>query len=222
MEITHTLEADGIQLYRNDRRILGNVYLKCETGKITGLLGRNAAGKSTLMNTIYGEISAEKSIRFDGRSIVEPFKHPKLIRYLPQFNFVPRSMSLSRLFADFELDLQSFFGAFSNFSPKASASMSSLSSGERRLVEIFVIAKSSSRFVMLDEPFTNLAPIRVEEVKQLLNTEKRQKGILITDHLYNDVVDISDDLYMLSNGGASHIKDPGEFEAYGYVPRQNG
>lgn len=222
MEIIHTLEADGIQLYRNDRRILGNVYLKCETGRITGLLGRNGAGKSTLMNTIYGGLSAEKSIRFDGRSIVEPFKQPKLIRYLPQFNFVPRSMSLSRLFADFELDPQSFLGAFSNFSPKASASMSSLSGGERRLVEIFVIAKSSSQFVMLDEPFTNLAPIRIEEVKRLLNVEKRRKGMLITDHLYRDVVDISDDLYMLSNGGTTNIKDLNDLESYGYVPERNG
>jgi len=45
----HTLEADGIQLEFNGRSILSDIYLKAETGKITGLLGRNGEGKSCLM-----------------------------------------------------------------------------------------------------------------------------------------------------------------------------
>ena len=60
--MNHTLEVDSIQLAFNNRRILSDIYLKCETGKITGLLGRNGQGKSCLMKIIYGTLSCEKSI----------------------------------------------------------------------------------------------------------------------------------------------------------------
>jgi ATPase subunit of ABC transporter with duplicated ATPase domains len=48
----HILEADSVQLQFGERKILSDVYLKCETGKITGLLGRNGEGKSCLMRII--------------------------------------------------------------------------------------------------------------------------------------------------------------------------
>ena len=67
----HVLEADGIQLEFNGRKVLSDVYLKCETAKITGLLGRNGQGKSCLMNIIYGSLPSEKSVRFDHVSIKE-------------------------------------------------------------------------------------------------------------------------------------------------------
>ena len=54
IKMIHTLEADGIQLDYNGRKILSDIYLKCETGKIIGLLGRNGCGKSSLMKIIYG------------------------------------------------------------------------------------------------------------------------------------------------------------------------
>ena len=45
----HKLEADGIQLAFDERKILTDIYIKCQTGRITGLLGRNGQGKSCLM-----------------------------------------------------------------------------------------------------------------------------------------------------------------------------
>jgi ABC-type multidrug transport system ATPase subunit len=84
----HTLEADGIQLDFGVRRILSDVYLKCETGKITGLLGRNGQGKTCLMNIILGTLSSSiSSIRFDSNVIRNANKRPDLLLYLPQFNF---------------------------------------------------------------------------------------------------------------------------------------
>ncbi|MGS0014500.1 ATP-binding cassette domain-containing protein, partial [Escherichia coli] len=71
--MTHILEADGIQLSFYERKILSGIYLQCETGKITGLLGRNGQGKSCLMKIMFGSLPAEKSIRFDRVSIVTPF-----------------------------------------------------------------------------------------------------------------------------------------------------
>ena len=106
--MTHKLEADSIQLEFKGRRILSDIYLKCETGKITGLLGRNGEGKTCLMKIIYGTLRTEKSVRFDNVVQHEAFKKPGLILYLPQFNFIPKGLSLKRIFNDFNLEY-SFF-----------------------------------------------------------------------------------------------------------------
>src|ERR1700712_3206955 len=99
----HKLEIDSIQLELNGKRILSDIYLKCETGNITGLLGRNGQGKSCLMQIIYGNLKCEKSIRFNNVSNYEAFKRPDLLRYLPQFNFIPKGLSLKQIFTDFDL-----------------------------------------------------------------------------------------------------------------------
>ena len=86
----HKFEADGIMLEFGTRRILSSIYFKCETGKITGILGRNGQGKTCLMNIVYGSLNSEsKSVRFDNISVFQAFKRPDLLTYLPQFNFIP-------------------------------------------------------------------------------------------------------------------------------------
>jgi len=182
----HKLEADGIQLEFYGRKILSSIYLKCETGKITGLLGRNGQGKSCLMKIIYGSLQCEKSIRFDNVTQREAFKRPDLLLYLPQFNFIPQGLSLKRIFEDFELDYSSFEKRFSEFAARYTSSINNLSGGERRLVELYVIVKAKSKFAILDEPFTHLNPLQIQKVQELLLEEKDRKGLLITGSSFAD------------------------------------
>src|SRR6476659_4433087 len=196
--MSHTLEADSIQLEFNGRKILSDIYLKCETGKITGLLGRNGQGKSCLMKIIYGSLQCEKSIRFDNVAQYEAYKRPGLLLYLPQFNFIPKSLTLKRIFKDFDLDYAVFEILFPEFTKKYFSSIKNLSGGEHRLIELYVIARSKSQFVMLDEPFTHLNPLQIEKVQALLTEEKENKGLLITDHMYTHITNICDNLYVLN------------------------
>ena len=215
--MTHTLEADSIQLQFDDRRILSDIYLKCETGKITGLLGRNGQGKSCLMQIIYGRLKCERSVRFDNASQYEAFKRPDLLLYLPQFNFIPKILTLKRIFQDFELDYSSFESRFPEFKARYKSSMNNLSGGEHRLVELYIIVKSKSQFAMLDEPFTHLNPVQIEKVKDLLLDEKINKGLLITDHMYRHITQICDNLYVLTSGKTYLTKSIEEIETLGYA-----
>ena len=172
----HKLEADSIQLEFNGRNILSDIYLKCETGKITGLLGRNGEGKSCLMKIIYGSLKCEKSVRIDNIAQNEAYKQPGLLLYLPQFNFIPRALSLKRIFKDFQLDFSLFEKSFPAFNKKHNANIKTLSGGEHRLIELYVIVKSKSQFVMLDEPFTHLNPLQIEKVQKLLWKKKKTKA----------------------------------------------
>ena len=213
----NVLEIDGIQLQFKEKKILSAIYIKCETSKITGLLGRNGQGKSCLMNIIYGTLPCEKSVRFNQVSIVESFRRPDLLMYLPQFNFIPKFLSLRKIFKDFNLDYQQFVEFFPEFEFKEKYTVGNLSGGERRLVELYVIVKSPTQFVILDEPFTHLNPIQIEKVKSLMVSEKKNKGLLITDHMFQHVLDLSDRLYVLSNGETYLTKSIQDIESMGYA-----
>jgi ABC-type lipopolysaccharide export system ATPase subunit len=214
----HKLEADGIQLKFDQRSILTDVYLKCETGSIIGLLGRNGEGKTCLMNIIYGSIEVEnKSIRFDNVSIYEAFKRSDLLLYLPQFNFIPQKLTLKRIFLDFELSYSKFEEYFPEFKSKHNLSLKKLSGGQRRLVEVYVIIKSKSQFSMLDEPFSHIEPMQIEKIKEILILEKQNKGFIITDHFYKQIITICDNLYVLTKGKLHLTNSLEDIETLGYA-----
>ena len=213
----HQLESDSIQLAFNNRKILSDIYLNLETGKITGLLGRNGEGKTCLMQIIYGSLNCEKSIRIDNISQPKAFQYPELLMYLPQFNFIPKRLSVKRVFNDFELDYSLFEKKFPEFTSKYKSAINNLSGGEHRLVELYILLKSKSQFAMLDEPFTHLNPLQIEKVIELLKEEKPNKGILLTDHMFNHVTEICDTIYLLANGKTHFIKNMEEIEKLGYT-----
>lgn len=214
----HILEADGISLEFSNRSILSDIYLKCETGKVTGLLGRNGAGKSCLMRIIYGQMKTDnRSVRFDKVYNILGCNSPQLIRYLPQFNFIPGSLSLERIFSDFEADYSGLEAFMPEFAGRQKTAIKTLSGGERRLIEMYVILTSKTRFVLMDEPFTHVMPLHIEKIRQLILSEKGNKGILITDHMFRQVVDICDDLYVLVNGKTYLTKDVTDLERLGYA-----
>lgn len=216
--MVHRLEVDSVYLEFNGRRILSDIYLRCETGKITGLLGRNGNGKSCLMNVIYGNLKASsQSVRIDDEHVPNAYQRPDLLLNLPQFNFIPKNLSLKRIFSDFNVDYSSLELVFPEFKSKYKTAIKDLSGGQGRLIEIFLLLKKSSRFVMLDEPFSHLSPIHIEVVKELIQQEKANKGFLITDHMFRHIVQICDDLYVLADGKMHLTKDVQELEFLGYT-----
>jgi len=216
--MTNILEIDSVILEFELKRILQNVYLKSETGKVTGLLGRNGTGKSCLMKVIYGElIPSDKSIRINGYSILNGHRSPKDLRYLPQFRFIPKSLTIKRIFRDFKLDFMDLILTFSEFEKYYKTKLKNLSAGERRIIEIYTILVSKTKFSMLDEPFSHVMPMHIDKIKKLILREKKNKGIIITDHLYKDIIDICDNLYVIKDGKTHLTKDIQDIGALGYA-----
>lgn len=214
----HSLEVDSIILEFGAKRVLQDVYLKSETGKITGILGRNGSGKTCLMNIIYGELETnEKSVRLNGKAIFNGFRDPDNFRYLPQFSYIPKSLKVERIFKDFELDFSQFTDYFLGFDKYYKVKLHRLSSGEQRIIEIYSILASKTKFCMLDEPFSQIMPVHLETLKNILKNEKKNKGIIITDHLYEHVTEISDDLYVIVNGKTYLTRDLNDLKTLGYT-----
>ena len=170
------------------------------------------------MNIIYGSLETPgKSIRFDNTSVYEAFKRSDLLTYLPQFNFIPQHLRLKRIFSDFDLSFTDFKNHFPDFKQESTAALKYLSGGERRLIEVYVLLKSPSQFTMLDEPFSHIMPVHIEKIKELLVLEKKNKGFIITDHLYRQIVDVCDRLYILTNGVLRLTKSVEDIEKFGYA-----
>src|SRR3546814_1167701 len=205
------LEADGIHLSFDGRTILSSIYIRCETGKVTGLLGRNGEGKTCLMNIIYGRLQAESSsVRLNEGHLRDAWKQPHRLRFAPQFHFIPAAFTLRRVFSDLEVNFLRFCEFFPEFEGCGGDRLGSLSGGHRRLVEIYTILCSQTMFVLLDEPFSHVMPVHVETLLKVIRREKADKGILLSDHLYSEVVGASDDLYMLTGGNLAAVPEAEE------------
>ena len=85
------------------------------------------------------------------------------------------------------------------------------------MIETYIILKSNAKITMLDEPFSHLAPLYIKKIKALIEIEKRNKIIIITDHLYRDILDVSDDIYLLKDGWSRMIKSHDELIHHKYI-----
>ncbi len=212
------LEADSIELAYGERKILQSIYLKIPFGEITAILGRNGCGKSSLLQIIFGTLTPVfKSVRWDKHYVECPYRERKLVRYLPQHPLTSPSMRVHKVFewygATVDIALEEKWQGikYKHFGD--------LSGGERRFWETLLILYSPVQYILLDEPFSHLSPLYVEQLKVLITAQKSQKGILITDHLYREVLDIADQTYLLQNGTTYLLTDPvQELIDRGYIP----
>lgn len=214
----HILEIDSAELAFGGRSILSGVYLLAETGCVTAVLGRNGCGKSCLMKILSGALKAGFcSMRIDGKwhgRFTE-----KEVRYLPQHAFIPEWLRLERVLRDFGLSREELERWFPLFVPLRGSRIGELSGGEQRILECFVILRSRTQFILLDEPFSQIAPLHVETLQTLIRQEKMAKGILLTDHMYRHVTGIADRLYVMADGQAYPCANDEELVRRGYLRR---
>ncbi|MFZ4929721.1 ATP-binding cassette domain-containing protein [Chryseobacterium sp. Mn2064] len=214
------LHIDSITKSFNDQKILQDIYLECKVGNIAGILGRNGSGKSTLLKIISGVLGSDTQfIKWNDQVLRNISDRKNRIAYLPQHSFLPKSEKLTKLihlfcnreYADQLLHSQ-LLSPFLNEKPR------NLSSGELRMIEVMLLTYSQADFVLLDEPFNSLSPKIIDELKAIIRSQAKNKGFIISDHHYQDVVDIADKIYLLSSGYLKPIQNLQELRQYNYLP----
>lgn len=216
------LEVDNVEKYYDSVQILYGVYLKAEEGKVTGILGSNGCGKSTLLKIIFGTLKSKyKLIKIDGNVLLKKLYTTGFAKYLPQHNFIPDFLSIRKALQLYEVAEEDFRSFFVEDSFDLSQKFRNLSGGQRRIVEVFLTLKSSSRIILLDEPFSHISPVQVEAIKKLIATEKQHKIIVITDHLYREITAVSDTIYLIKNGSSKRVDKLTELEDYKYISEGN-
>ncbi|MGJ8658660.1 MAG: ATP-binding cassette domain-containing protein [Cellulophaga fucicola] len=212
------VEIDNVELFFGQKIILSAIYLKGETGSVTGILGKNGCGKTSLLKILFGNLSPKnKNIRIDGKHQKKTLFSASLIAYLPQHQLIPKNLTTSRIFNLFKVSWIDFIAEFDTFSLYEKTKINKLSSGEIRVIETYLILKSRKKIILLDEPFSFISPIHIEKIKNIINTQKKESVIIITDHYYNDILEISDTLFFLKNGYSKPINSKEDLKKEGYI-----
>ena len=218
--MSHLLEIDSVNKSFGENRVLTDIYLKCETGDIIGMLGSNGSGKSTLLKILFGNMQAEqKFIRIGGKIFNRPYTASGEIAYLPQDSFIPRNMTLARaakLYLNDDNRVNMFFDDATLYMVKYSKAVQ-LSGGELRYAEIKLLMSLDVKFVLLDEPFNGISPINIASVKKLIRNNAQHQGIILTDHDYRNVLDVANQYCLLWDGGLKRIRDKEDLALRGYM-----
>lgn len=217
----HQLEVDSIQKSYGTKELLTDVYLKCETGDIIGLMGRNGSGKSTLLKIIFGTVPAVNSnIRIDGKPCPFPYKQGGQIAYLPQHRFLPADISVKKIIEIFIADKNAKQRIKENerIGSHLDKHINDLSGGELRYLEIMLLLNQDVKFVLMDEPFSGMEPLYKERIAELIKAYRNTKGFIITDHDYRNIISTSTQLILLTNGVCKHIQSLDQLESLNYLP----
>jgi len=214
-----TLEIDSVMQSFDGRNILSDIYLKCETGDILGMLGRNGSGKSTLLKILFGAMKGDhKFIRIDAKVYEQPYKTPGLLCYLPQHSFLLGHLSVM---ATVDLYLEGIgVDAFLNdglLGKLGHNKINSLSGGESRYLEIKLLLNMPVKFVLLDEPFNGVAPVMIDQLKAMITQHSSTKGIILTDHDYNNVLDVANKYCLVYDGGIKQIENKEDLVRWQYL-----
>jgi lipopolysaccharide export system ATP-binding protein len=228
------LKAVHISKSYRGKKVVDDVSVDISQGEVVGLLGPNGAGKTTTFGMILGLIPQDSGrIFLDDEDITS---YPMYLRaqrgicLLPQEPSAFRRLSVEdNLYAIMEtlpnpppqrrLVLDRTLEEF-GLSSLASAKAYTLSGGERRRLEIARAMISSPDFLLLDEPFTGIDPIAIQELQRLIiGFGRRGLGILVTDHNVRETLKIVDRAYIIDKGRIFKEGDPAEIIASSDVRR---
>ena len=207
--------AEGLVKAYKGRNVVDGVTFEVNQGEVVGLLGPNGAGKTTTFYMIIGLIKPNSGhVRFDDLTVTNMpmFRRARAgVGYLPQETSVFRRLTVRdniRLVMEIN-------GASRKAIQKKTDELAEelhihhildrtsgvLSGGERRRVEIARSLSTDPKFILLDEPFTGIDPVTIEEIQGLIYKLKlRNIGVLITDHNVAATLKITDRNNILIDG----------------------
>ncbi|MFC1804940.1 LPS export ABC transporter ATP-binding protein [Candidatus Omnitrophota bacterium] len=230
------LEIKGLSKSYDGREVVKGIDMVVKRGEIVGLLGPNGAGKTTTFYMVVGIIPPNRGeITFDNHRITSLPIHERSrfgIGYLSQEASIFRKLSVGEnIMAILETlpinrierkrRLESLLEEL-NISHLSKHKAYTLSGGERRRLEITRALVTKPSFILLDEPFSGIDPIVVNEAQEIIKElRERGLGILLTDHNVRETLSITDRAYLIADGkilisGTADelIKDPRAREIY--------
>jgi branched-chain amino acid transport system ATP-binding protein len=203
--------------YAQDIDVLRDVSLEVRAGEVSGLIGLNGAGKSTVIKTICGFLAPKSgTIEMEGASIagIEPHRlidrgiccipqESSLFPYLSveENLLLPLQGRAKRFGATLRQRYDEVLAIFPMLAQRRRAQAGDLSGGQQKQLEFAKAWLQQPRLCLVDEPSIGLSPILAEEVFSWIERfAKEGMGILLIDHNVRRVVKMSDRIHVLSLG----------------------
>jgi lipopolysaccharide export system ATP-binding protein len=224
------LKANNLVKSYKGRTVVKDVTINVNQGEIVGLLGTNGAGKTTSFYMMVGLVKPNGGeVVLDGEDVT---RLPMYARARKGMGYLAQEMSVFRkLTAEENVDLvlEMWSGPSGKrltaderklrvtslmdelgLGKRRGDNVLTLSGGERRRVEIARVLATEPKFILLDEPFTGVDPLAINDLRTIiLDLKRRGIGVLITDHNVEAMLKIVDRAYIISEG---EIKTSGTAE----------
>lgn len=205
--------VDFSKSYEKNLFAVKNVNLKAENGQITGLLGLNGTGKTTIIKAITGNhfatsgkilITEKNDFKFNIEENIEKAK--KIIGYVPEQIFFPNRLKVEEYislvkmqFSVSDEDLEKTIN-LCGLSEVLSKKIGTLSKGYRQRLGFAQALIHNPENIVLDEPVNGLDPAQIIQMRKLIKKIAETKTVIISTHLMQEVEALCTKIYILNNG----------------------
>ena len=185
---------------------LSHLSLELEDNKIYCLLGRNGAGKTTMMKMIAGHIPASSgTVRIDGQP-VSTLRMPEYVHFIEsrasQFNCKLKNLIKTAGVLQDNFDLEFAQSMFKKFRLDKEQKYRQLSFGMQTMLTAILSLASNSKIILLDEPVLGLDAIMRSQFYELLTEsfENHPRLIIVSTHLIDEIAKSAQELLILDGG----------------------
>ena len=221
------LEVKNLNTYYGDSHALQDMSLDVKDGEIVALLGRNGMGKTTTMKSIMGLLKPKSgTVIFQGKDItgLAPYKvaragigyvpeERRIFPNLPVLDNLKMGIKHGKEFKSGGQNQWTFERIYSHFpfmKERLNQKGALLSGGEQQMLTIARTLMGNPELLMVDEPTEGLAPVMVEEVRDVLaDISKTGVSILLIEHNLKVALHLSTRVYLM---GKAHLGFTGTVE----------
>jgi len=206
-----SIVAESVSKLYGQQKALDNVSFEVKTGEIVGFLGPNGAGKSTMMKIITGFITASSGkVTVNGLPVEEDNPEVKnQIGYLPENNPLYPEMyireylgfvaSIYKTGLPVKKQIDNII-ALTGLTPEQNKKIGALSKGYRQRVGLAQALIHNPAVLILDEATTGLDPNQIVEIRNLIKEAGKEKTVLLSTHIMQEVEAICDRVIIIDNG----------------------
>jgi len=205
------LKVNSLSKSYTTKKVLKNISFEVHKGDILGLIGKNGAGKSTVLKSLSLLIDFGGDVVINKKSIKKTdVKFKKNIGYLSENNplymdfYVQEHLNfignLNGLFKDNLEKRKQLVIELCGLKNFANEKIKNLSKGYRQRVGIASAFIHDPDILILDEPTTGLDPSQILEIRELIKNLAKNKIVIFSSHLLNEINEICDNVIFLDKG----------------------
>ena len=187
------------------KKVMNNLSLSLESGRIVGILGPNGSGKSTLIKMMAGVLKPTSGqIIINGYPVGVNTK--KIVSYLPERTYLNLSMKVKEAvdyFADFYEDFskQKALDMLEKFGINEQDKIKSLSKGTREKVQIVLVMSREAKLYLLDEPMGGVDPAARDYIlNTIIRNYSEDALVVMSTHLISDIERVLDEAVFINRG----------------------
>lgn len=199
------LECTNLTKSFGSKLALADINLKLEKGRIIGLLGPNASGKTTLIKLLNDLLTPTKGeIRISG--MTPGIKTKKIVSYLPEKTYLNdwmRVHQIIELFSDFYEDFkpEKAYDMLKRLNISATDKLKTMSKGTKEKVQLILVMSREAELYLLDEPIGGVDPAARDYILEtIISNYNEDSTIIISTHLISDIEKVLDHVIFINNG----------------------